>query len=1090
MALKKGEGIRDLTLPASIHTRIADVVIASQGDLNMNIMLSFLTVLLVVGSQNQIVSGTAQQDAKLAAILERISTTSPEGKQVIEKIKVLKPEVNEQVSTKTLGEMVDEYAKNEGAYNITPIGWEASQKKPLPDEKNGRWKIVFYYQDWQKQLLAAEWEYNADTNKLYPFERHNALQFWNAAPQKIDPGVSAITESVQRSLAAFRGKIVILNFWATWCAPCRLEIPVFNDLQRKYHDLGIEVVGISLDPLVPRGEPAGAPAVAPFVKSYGINYHVLMIDNQSALAGYDVTRGIPTTYVLDREGRVVKTHVSETPMAVFEEEHIAQSHTQATPISEFEEDIRHLLSKNPKTECGPLVSTQAIDQAGKEFDVGMKMLNCVSQEGVKGVAHALSPSGDRYVFVGEFWQRWDLNRPPFSREKADLWMVNVNGTGLQRLTTDGTSYDPEWSPDGNEIVFVDKGSIKALDARSKEVRTLLEAYSVSAESDKDSWVVYGQPKWSPSGKIIAVVARSWPSDGRESSARVEVIRTDGLQLCHFARGIEHHQWNNQGELALDYGKFIFDWDSFIFSHKPRPEGEEIMPASEETADQLRKSLLKRVNSYGVIGVGEYAIASSGSRIVFVGEFEGSTNHMSHESDLWLAKLDGTGLRRLTENRDSSEPAWSPSGKEIAFVNNGDVKIIDVKTRNIRNLPDLRAYHPKPEERTHDNWDLVYMRPRWSPNGKIVAAEGSNDLSDGWITAVEARSGRSIFETEADRGGSSFSWNAAGELVVGQIGKFVFDWDRTFWYGSLPRSPEPEVSEEGGSIVKDPVIKQLLERLSTRGVKNIREYFPSPSGERLVFAGEFEGDLGAGGHQSDLWLVNRDGSGLRRLTRNHGSSEPAWSPSGNEIAFVHDDSIDVLNIRTVRERKLPGLQAYTPPGRTWHDSTIYSQPRWSPNGRAIVGTGYNRGGGLPTVVEARSGKSFFQYETNIDCAWNDQSELLLDTEDGNAHVKVIFDWERIRRAGPASVGPFPFKQDGKFGYYGDTTIQAQFSDAGHFSEGLAPVAVDGKWGYIDKTGALTIKPRFDAALPFSRGVARVKTGGVWRRINSKGRLVGN
>ncbi|HLG13885.1 MAG TPA: HEAT repeat domain-containing protein [Blastocatellia bacterium] len=906
------------------------------------------------------------------------------------------------------------------------------------------------------------------------------------------------SNDVEQSLAAFRGKIVILTFWTTWCEPCRFEIPGFKNLQNQYRDLGLEIVGVSLDPLVPRGEPAGAPVVAPFIKSYGINYHVLMVDKPSALAGYDLTRGIPITYVLDREGRVVKTHVSPTPMAVFEKERVAMTRIQATPMSEFEEDIRQLLSQHSKTECEPLVSTQAIDPAGQEFDVGMKMLNCIRQEGVKRVgAHPLSPVGDRYVFVGEFWQGWATSEPGRSAQKSDLWMVNVSGTGLQRLTTDGTSSDPEWSPDGNEIVFVDKGSIKIFDARSKKIRTLLEA-SVSSEPDKDSdWVVYGQPKWSPSGKAIAVVAREQHSDERKSITRVVVVTTDGWRLCQFASGVEHHQWNKEGELMLDYGKFIFDWDGFTFGKRPKPDSDETKFESTEPDDRTRKSLLKWVSSYGVIRIGDYAIAPSGNRIAFVGEFEGNTDHASQESDLWLVNPDGTGLRRLTENRDSSEPAWSPSGKEIAFVNNGDVKIIDVKTRNIRKLPDLRAYHPKPEHRTHDHWDLVHVRPRWSPNGKVIAAQLWGDLSDdGAMTAVEARSGNSIFETEADRGGSTFSWNAAAELVVGQMGKFVFDWDRTFWYGSWPRNQEPEVSEQDASATKDPLLKQLLKRLSTRGVKIIRAFFPSPSGEKLVFAGEFEETHNAGMHESDLWLVNRDGTGLRRLTKNHSGSQPAWSPSGKEIAFVNVDSISIMNIRTGRERKLPGLQAYTPPeaegGRLSHDASSYSGPDWSPNGKAIAAGGMNGGTSWIAAVEAISGKGLFSYETN-DCAWNDQSELILEGYGGefagSPVAKVIFDWDRITRAplAPASGRLFLFKQDGKVGYFnsnGETKIKPQFSDAGQFSEGLAPVAFDGKWGYINKTGELMNIPRFDAALPFSGGSARVKVDGRWRLIDKR------
>ena len=143
-------------------------------------------LLLVACDHKPAPAARVQKDPKIAAIEDRISKTTPEGKEIIEKVRAQKPEVNEQLSTKTVGEMVDEYAKNKGAYNISSIGWEASQKKLLPGEKEGRWKVVFNYQDWQKQLLAAEWEYNLDTKKLYPFEKDNAPGFWSnegAEPQ-------------------------------------------------------------------------------------------------------------------------------------------------------------------------------------------------------------------------------------------------------------------------------------------------------------------------------------------------------------------------------------------------------------------------------------------------------------------------------------------------------------------------------------------------------------------------------------------------------------------------------------------------------------------------------------------------------------------------------------------------------------------------------------------------------------------------------------------------------------------------------------------------------------------------------------------
>lgn len=146
-------------------------------------LISVLTVVVFLAACDQKPTSVAraQKDPKIAAVEERIAKTTPEGKEIIEKVKAMKPEVNEQLSAKTLGEMADKYAKEMGAaYNITPIGWEASRKKLLPGEKGGRWKVVFNYQDYQKQLLAAEWEYNSDTNKLYPFEKDNAPGFYEA----------------------------------------------------------------------------------------------------------------------------------------------------------------------------------------------------------------------------------------------------------------------------------------------------------------------------------------------------------------------------------------------------------------------------------------------------------------------------------------------------------------------------------------------------------------------------------------------------------------------------------------------------------------------------------------------------------------------------------------------------------------------------------------------------------------------------------------------------------------------------------------------------------------------------------------------
>lgn len=108
----------------------------------------------------------------------------------------------------------------------------------------------------------------------------------------------------------FAGKVVILDFWATWCGPCRMEIPGFIELQKQYADKGLVVIGVSLDQ-------DGASAVKPFAEKMGINYPIVLGD-ETIVSAFGGIEGIPTTFIIDRTGNIVRKHVGYASKAEFE----------------------------------------------------------------------------------------------------------------------------------------------------------------------------------------------------------------------------------------------------------------------------------------------------------------------------------------------------------------------------------------------------------------------------------------------------------------------------------------------------------------------------------------------------------------------------------------------------------------------------------------------------------------------------------------------------------------------------------------------------------------------------------------------------
>jgi peroxiredoxin len=98
-------------------------------------------------------------------------------------------------------------------------------------------------------------------------------------------------------LAGERGQVVLLNLWATWCDPCRFEIPQLQKMQGQYAGRGFKVIGVSLDD-------AGASAVRPFVSEHKMTYPIVL-DTEGKLANILQTSVIPTTVLIDRKGKIV-----------------------------------------------------------------------------------------------------------------------------------------------------------------------------------------------------------------------------------------------------------------------------------------------------------------------------------------------------------------------------------------------------------------------------------------------------------------------------------------------------------------------------------------------------------------------------------------------------------------------------------------------------------------------------------------------------------------------------------------------------------------------------------------------------------------
>jgi thiol-disulfide isomerase/thioredoxin len=114
-------------------------------------------------------------------------------------------------------------------------------------------------------------------------------------------------------LSDYQGQVILLDFWATWCAPCRIEMPWFVEFYETYRAEGFVVLALDVDDPVP--------AIQSFAARYGMEFPVLVgADRDDVKDAYGPPVGYPTAFLIDREGRICKSHTGFTEKETFEQE--------------------------------------------------------------------------------------------------------------------------------------------------------------------------------------------------------------------------------------------------------------------------------------------------------------------------------------------------------------------------------------------------------------------------------------------------------------------------------------------------------------------------------------------------------------------------------------------------------------------------------------------------------------------------------------------------------------------------------------------------------------------------------------------------
>jgi thiol:disulfide interchange protein len=134
----------------------------------------------------------------------------------------------------------------------------------------------------------------------------------NQSQQELPSDSVRLLDGGSLDLSSQRGKVLLIDFWATWCVPCAKEIPTFNSLIKDYKDKGVEIIGVALDE-------EGAKKVRPFVKSHPMSYTVAL-GSDAIAKSFGVGEALPVAVVADKQGRIRFTHTAITDNETFRRE--------------------------------------------------------------------------------------------------------------------------------------------------------------------------------------------------------------------------------------------------------------------------------------------------------------------------------------------------------------------------------------------------------------------------------------------------------------------------------------------------------------------------------------------------------------------------------------------------------------------------------------------------------------------------------------------------------------------------------------------------------------------------------------------------